>query len=61
MIELETPAVKTYDDLLRTIEDSGRPHDLARIEKAYRLAEKAHGDTRRLSGELYISHPVAVA
>ena len=53
--------VKTYDDLLHSIQESGRQYDLEKIEKAYRMAEKAHGDQCRLSGELYISHPLAVA
>ena len=53
--------VKTYDDLLHSIQESGRQYDLEKIEKAYRMAEKSHGDQRRLSGELYISHPLAVA
>ncbi|NNC79997.1 MAG: bifunctional (p)ppGpp synthetase/guanosine-3',5'-bis(diphosphate) 3'-pyrophosphohydrolase [Acidimicrobiales bacterium] len=32
-----------------------------RIQKAYHVASKSHGDQRRKSGELYISHPLAVA
>ncbi|MEG2699045.1 MAG: bifunctional (p)ppGpp synthetase/guanosine-3',5'-bis(diphosphate) 3'-pyrophosphohydrolase [Ruthenibacterium sp.] len=43
------------------LEKSGRPYDLEKIEKAYRVAEAAHGSQARLSGERYISHPVAVA
>ena len=35
--------------------------DLLLIDKAYQLAAKAHGNTPRASGDLYISHPVAVA
>ncbi len=61
MMELTIPAVKTYDNLAAAVRESGRPYDMERIEKAYKMAEKAHGDQRRLSGELYISHPVAVA
>ena len=52
---------KTYEDLLHSMQESGRQYDLEKIEKAYHIAEKAHGDQRRLSGELYISHPLAVA
>ena len=54
-------AVKTYEDLVQAVQESGRPHDMEKIRRAYQIAEKAHGDQRRLSGELYISHPVAVA
>ena len=32
-----------------------------RIQRAYGVAAKAHGDQRRKSGESYISHPLAVA
>ncbi|MGN0454422.1 MAG: RelA/SpoT family protein [Ruminococcus sp.] len=32
-----------------------------KVEKAYRLAEEAHGDQRRLSGVPYILHPTSVA
>lgn len=36
-------------------------HDGQEIRRAFQFAEKAHGDQRRLSGELYITHPFAVA
>jgi GTP pyrophosphokinase len=35
--------------------------DLALIERAYKLAEAAHTGQKRSSGELYITHPLAVA
>ncbi len=35
--------------------------DLSQIEKAYRVAEKAHRDQKRKSGEPYIIHPLCVA
>ena len=53
--------VKTYDDLMATVCAAGRPYDTEKIGLAYEMAKQAHGDQRRLSGELYISHPVAVA
>lgn len=31
------------------------------VTKAYNLAEEAHKDQRRVSGEPYILHPLAVA
>ncbi|MGN1468004.1 MAG: RelA/SpoT family protein [Ruminococcus sp.] len=34
---------------------------MKKVEKAYRLAEAAHGDQRRLSGVPYILHPTSVA
>ena len=53
--------VKTYEDLRATIADSGRAYGEEKIQRAYALAEKAHKGQRRLSGESYISHPLAVA
>jgi len=35
--------------------------DLTLLEKAYALAEEAHGGQKRMSGEEYISHPLEVA
>ena len=61
MEEKEKIVVKTYRDLEQAITDSGRPYDLDAIERAYLMAEKAHAGQRRLSGELYVSHPIAVA
>ncbi|MBX5455472.1 MAG: bifunctional (p)ppGpp synthetase/guanosine-3',5'-bis(diphosphate) 3'-pyrophosphohydrolase [Thermogemmatispora sp.] len=37
------------------------PQDLAKIERAYELANRAHMGVRRRSGEPYIQHPLAVA
>ena len=61
MEKREESAVKTYADLVRAIEESGRPYELAAGERAYRMAEQAHAGQKRLSGESYVSHPVAVA
>jgi GTP pyrophosphokinase len=35
--------------------------DLSVIERAYSVAERAHADQKRQSGEPYLTHPVAVA
>ncbi len=51
----------TYEDLKHDLVASGRPYDFAMIDRAYALAEKAHGDQRRRSGEPYICHPLSVA
>lgn len=37
------------------------PDDWAVITKAYQMAEKAHDGQKRVSGEFYIKHPIAVA
>ena len=52
---------KTYEDLLEVIEASGKQYDMEMIGRAYRLAEEAHGSQKRISGEPYISHPIAAA
>ena len=53
--------VMTYEELVKIIEDSGRPYNMEMLRKAYETAAKAHGDQRRRSGEPYISHPLSVA
>ncbi len=48
-------------ELLEYLEGSERNYDLAKITEAYYYADKLHEGQMRLSGEPYISHPVAVA
>ncbi len=50
-----------YSELKSLIEKSGQNIDIKKVEKAYRLADEAHGDQRRLSGVPYILHPTSVA
>ncbi len=50
-----------YEELCELIDKSGGEYDKEKIERAYRLAEKAHGDQRRISGVPYILHPTSVA
>lgn len=49
------------DDLLEAMEKSGKQHDRPKIMAAYDLARAAHEGQCRVSGEPYISHPIAVA
>ena len=51
----------TFDALLDVIEKSGREFDIDVIKKAYDIADSAHGQQKRLSGEPYIIHPLYVA
>ena len=65
-IELEAPASFTspeelYADLIRSIRRYHPSDDISMIEKAYRIADKAHANQKRKSGEPYIIHPLCVA
>lgn len=65
-IELEAPASFTspeelYSDLIRSIRRYHPSDDISMIEKAYRIADKAHANQKRKSGEPYIIHPLCVA
>ena len=52
---------RLYDMLIARIRKYHPSTDVSMIEKAYRLASKAHGSQRRKSGEPYIVHPLWVA
>ena len=52
---------RLYDMLIARIRKYHPSTDVSMIEKAYKLAVKAHGDQRRKSGEPYIIHPLWVA
>ncbi|MET4157974.1 bifunctional (p)ppGpp synthetase/guanosine-3',5'-bis(diphosphate) 3'-pyrophosphohydrolase [Agromyces sp. PvR057] len=49
------------DTLLRTVRMHHPKADLALVERAYTVAERAHEGQKRKSGEPYITHPIAVA
>ena len=53
-----TPPV--LEPLLRTIRTSHPKADTRLVVRAYEVAEQMHGDQRRRSGDLYITHPLAV-
>ena len=50
-----------HDELLQEMKNSGREYQTDRIEQAYLFAREAHKDQKRLSGEPYLIHPLAVA
>ena len=52
---------KELQSLLDIIENCDRNYDIEKIKKAFVYAESLHSGQFRLSGEPYISHPVAVA
>lgn len=51
---------KLYEELKRRVLKYHPSSDLTLIEKAYHLADAAHRDQRRKSGEPYIIHPLCV-
>ncbi len=58
-MKTETPL--TLDELLAMLPDSYSLAEREMIQRAYREAEKAHADQKRVSGEPYINHCLAVA
>lgn len=50
-----------YENLLQTLNATGKNYNLEKIKKAYEFAKQLHEGQFRKSGEPYISHPVAVA
>ncbi|MFZ0280371.1 MAG: RelA/SpoT family protein [Bacteroidales bacterium] len=50
-----------YDSLVNNLLRSNNPGDRELIDKAFRIANKAHWNMRRKSGEPYVIHPIAVA
>ncbi len=50
-----------YEELLKSIKKYRPNTDLTMIEKAYKVATKAHEGQFRKSGEPYIIHPICVA
>ena len=50
--------IKRLLDLLRA---TGKKYDLEKISRAYEYARELHDGQFRVSGEAYISHPIAVA
>lgn len=57
----EGTGVKLYDELREKLSKSFSEENLAVVDKAFSLADEAHGAQKRKSGEPYIIHPLAVA
>ena len=50
-----------YDSLINNLHRCNKPGDRELIEKAFKVANEAHWNMRRMSGDPYILHPIAVA
>lgn len=50
-----------YQELIESVRKYHPSDDISMIEKAYRIADEAHKEQRRRSGEPYIIHPLCVA
>jgi guanosine-3',5'-bis(diphosphate) 3'-pyrophosphohydrolase len=50
-----------YDKLVNNLIRCNKPGDRELIERAFKLANEAHWNMRRKSGEPYIIHPISVA
>ena len=55
------PGNPVLEPLFRAVRANHPKADLAVLERAYLVAEKAHGTQTRKSGDPYITHPLAVA
>ena len=60
-IEFYTGSDPDLQNLLDLVHFEVPDMDTEPVERAYRVAEQAHGTERRRSGELFITHPVEVA
>jgi GTP diphosphokinase / guanosine-3',5'-bis(diphosphate) 3'-diphosphatase len=50
-----------YESLVKNLHRCNKPGDRELIDKAFRIANEAHWNMRRKSGEPYIIHPISVA
>ena len=50
-----------YEALINNLYRCNKPEDMELIEKAFNLANEAHWNKRRRSGEPFILHPISVA
>lgn len=60
-VSTESPLPPEIERLLATLQARWPQRDTTVVERAYRLAEIGHSGQKRLSGEPYVSHSIAVA
>jgi GTP pyrophosphokinase len=56
-----TPAVASFTQLTNKLAEYLTPSELKKVKEAYRFSDEMHLGQLRMSGEPYISHPIAVA
>ena len=61
MLHKESHDAPNIDKLLDILETSGKHYDLEKIDRAFLYAASLHEGQFRVSGDPYISHPIAVA
>ncbi|MDP9242916.1 MAG: RelA/SpoT family protein, partial [Actinomycetota bacterium] len=52
---------ESFQELLRTVKSYNPKADTKLLQRAYALAEEAHAGQKRISGEDFVEHPLAVA
>ncbi len=52
---------KLSEEFFESLASNGRGYDLPRIKRAFEVAEEAHREQKRSSGEPYVIHPIHVA
>ncbi|MEO6909141.1 MAG: HD domain-containing protein, partial [Abditibacteriaceae bacterium] len=57
----EATAKQTIRALITKTQDARTSSDAALLERAFAFASEQHIDQKRMSGEPYIEHPIAVA
>ena len=60
-VSSNTPAPASLDKLERMLIATGKKYDIAKIRAAFEYASSLHEGQFRVSGDPYISHPIAVA
>ncbi len=60
-IKKEENALSGIEKMIPILENSEKNYDIEKIERAYLYAKALHEGQYRVSGEPYISHPIAVA
>ena len=61
MDTIDNKELEGIQKILDVIEKSDKHYDIEKIERAYLYAKALHEGQFRVSGEPYISHPIAVA